>query len=54
MTATEQSSAFYAEISKVVDRFATEFEIPFTCIIGCLHLKAHELMSQSLSVEDEQ
>ncbi len=55
MTATEQSAAFYDDLTRLIHRYAEEFEVPLMAVIGCLTMKQHELINSAVQqVQDDE
>lgn len=46
MSDREQIEAFEAELNRLVHRFRNEFEITVGAVVGCLTIKAHNLISE--------
>jgi len=53
MTEREQSKAFAEELDRLCDRFAEEFDITYTSIVGGLEFKKAELIKQALENEED-
>ena len=52
MNQSDQITALEAEMDKLIDRFAEEFDMPVASIVGVLALKQHELMENNLEEEE--
>ena len=52
MTRDDQIGAFGAALDTVVTRYAHEFDLTCVEMIGCLHLKAHEMCVEAVGEEE--
>lgn len=45
MDHNEQITHFAADLDTLVHRYAAEYDLPVVSAVGCLHRKAHELLT---------
>ena len=53
MTEAEQVQHFCDELDRLVDRCASEFDLPYASIIGALQIKIHNLCVDCNSPDDD-
>lgn len=53
MTDKEQTEVFAVEVSKLVNRFAKEYDLSYAVVIGVLQLQIFNLCSQAKEESDE-
>ena len=51
MTQERQQDAFALDLGRLVDRYATEFQLTYASIIGALELQKVKLANQALKDE---
>ena len=51
MTQRQQQDLFSEELSRLVDRFAGEFELSYASVIGCIELEKAKLLNELLNPE---
>lgn len=54
MKTCEQIKAFGQEIDNLVERFRSEFDIPYAAVIGVLTFKANALGLEAMDLDDEE
>ena len=47
MTVNQQIFHFADELDNLVDRFRTEWDLPYAAIVGTLNMKAHLIMTEA-------
>lgn len=53
MNTQEQINHFGDEIDNLVDRFRSEYDLPYAAVVGVLQMKSHLLMQEAAGREDE-
>ena len=53
MTTDEQIQAFEADVDALVDRYRSEFDLPYAVAIGVLTMKAQQLCAEATEDDHE-
>jgi len=53
MTQQEQINCFAKELTKLIDRYADEFDLSYAAVVGVLKIKADGLSAQARRTEEK-